>query len=278
MPNPQKCVCNQVTKSRPLFGKVARITVVGKGEACAEKIIDSAFSVLERFDGMTDQVQLRQQFLQISHSALDEYTPVSTWLWHALQMANDISYRTDGIFDVAAAGTDGVAEWTDIDMSERGKIRLLRPLCISLDGIRKGFAVDLAVQALTEIGATAGLVDIGGCIRTFGSREWRVEFSPQARDGCHKANVVPVSLKGSALAGLGSYFGGSKLYDYEQGIVRSADEWLGASLLVRAESCAHADALTKVAALRPAASEKILGQFGAKAVKLSSAGVSQLAL
>ncbi|MCK0069145.1 FAD:protein FMN transferase [Kordiimonas sp. 5E331] len=277
MPNPQKCVCNQVTKSRPLFGKVARITVVGKGNACASRIIDSVFNTIERFDEITSQTHLRQRFLEISHTSLDEYVPVPSLLRHVLQVANDISYRTDGIFDVAAAGTDGVAEWTDIDLSERRQIRLLRPLSISLDGIRKGFAVDLAIQALLELGANAGLVDIGGCIRTFGSREWRVEFNPEVRTGCQQSSVIPVSLNKAALVGLGAYFGGSKLYDYRRRQLRSSGEWLDASLLVRARSCAVADALTKVAALQPHESEKMLAQFGAKAVKLSAAGVSQLA-
>ncbi len=49
---------------------------------------------------------------------------------------------------------------------------------VDLGGIAKGYAIDLAVAALQDAGATAGIVDIGGDLRLFGLPEpdgrWRV--------------------------------------------------------------------------------------------------------
>lgn len=45
---------------------------------------------------------------------------------------------------------------------------LRRPVRLTLDGIAKGFAVDLAVEAMRRCGARAGWVNAGGDMRAFG--------------------------------------------------------------------------------------------------------------
>lgn len=55
------------------------------------------------------------------------------------------------------------------DLEIRGqKVRLRRPIVITLDGIAKGFAVDLAVKELKTHGASLGWVNAGGDLRVFG--------------------------------------------------------------------------------------------------------------
>ncbi len=276
MQNDHRCSCQQETKSRSLFGRITRITVLGKGQLCSSKIITQAFDVMERLEALTDCSHLNSELMKLTANPVNQYVEVSSWLWHLLQTANDISYRTDGAFDIVAAGTDGVAEWTDLDLSKPRMVRLRRPVYLSVGGLRKGYAVDLAVKALRELGAGAGLIDAGGCIRTFGPREWRIEFKPNALNPCGENEVVPVSLYDSSLVGLGHYFGGAKIYDRDNQMVRCAREWQKTSLLVRANSCAHADALTKVAALKPQESPKMLKQFGASAFTMSEFGVGAL--
>ncbi|MBL4838293.1 MAG: FAD:protein FMN transferase [Kordiimonadaceae bacterium] len=268
-----------------MFGKVGRISIIAPHGPCADRLLNDVLDLISRFEDTVRRDQTGSELLHLCGADVGRYVPVSHWFWHLLQLANDISYRTDGLFDVAAAGTGGIARWADIDLSQLGAVRLRRKMFLSLGGIVKGFAVDLAVKALQETGVAAGLVDIGGCIRSFGSSEWRIEFiPPQQRfkqsDREQEATAdragVPVPLQNSSLAGCGSYFGGARLMDIEKGVTMSALEWGDTNLLVRAQSCAVADALSKVAAIRPESSKKILAQFGAEATVLTAFGVERL--
>ncbi len=55
----------------------------------------------------------------------------------------------------------------DIEFS-KNSVRLRRSVLITLDGIAKGYAVDLAVQTLQEHQITAGWINAGGDLRVFG--------------------------------------------------------------------------------------------------------------
>jgi thiamine biosynthesis lipoprotein len=194
-----------------------------------------------------------------------------------LRIANDIAYRTDGIFDVVAAGTGGAAEWTDLDLSLPGAIRMRKKLRLSLGGLARGFAVDLAVQALKEMGAGAGLVDIGGCIRAFGQRAWRVDYGTTYDLATASTSPgIPVVVHDSAIAGIGSMFDRVTLVDPHRKQVSSTQGWVDHNLLVRAKSCAVADALTKVSALNMEESTQLLMPFGADAITLSRTGAEPL--
>ena len=59
---------------------------------------------------------------------------------------------------------------------------------VDLGGVAKGYAIDQAAQAMMELGAVGGLVDIGGDIRVFGksSREdgcWAIEVQDPFKPG-----------------------------------------------------------------------------------------------
>ena len=56
----------------------------------------------------------------------------------------------------------------DVEILAR-RARLRRPVRLTLDGIAKGFAVDLAVRTLLRHGAHDGWVNAGGDLRCFGS-------------------------------------------------------------------------------------------------------------
>ena len=55
-----------------------------------------------------------------------------------------------------------------IELSAKS-VRFLRPLQLDLNGIAKGFAVDLAINALQNLGCAAGVVNAGGDLRCFGA-------------------------------------------------------------------------------------------------------------
>lgn len=59
-------------------------------------------------------------------------------------------------------------EWQDIEI-QANKVRLARPLILTLDGIAKGYAVDMAVSELRRAGVCGGWVNAGGDLKVFGS-------------------------------------------------------------------------------------------------------------
>src|SRR5437899_606527 len=59
--------------------------------------------------------------------------------------------------------------WRDIVLDDEYNIRFRRRMIVDLGGIAKGFAVDRAVGASKNNAVTAGIVNAGGDLRTFGS-------------------------------------------------------------------------------------------------------------
>ena len=90
--------------------------------------------------------------------------PIRTF--RVLRCARAISQASAGAFDVTLGRTG--ASWQDIVLQWSGLVSLRRALRLDLGGIAKGFAVDCAVAALREAGATSGSVNAGGDLRLFG--------------------------------------------------------------------------------------------------------------
>ncbi|MFC3050466.1 FAD:protein FMN transferase [Kordiimonas pumila] len=251
------------------MGRIAQVVVVGKSRECLDRAVRTAFEAASSLEAIISRDSANSELMALCSSGFGRYIPVSADLRAMLLLANDIAYHTDGIFDVAAASTCGNAHWTDIDLSRAGHVLLRKRLSLSFGGFIKGYAADVMVRSLMESGVGAGLVDIGGCIKAYGGSEWRIEFaqssSPQLAGLCSDIEpaIIPIPLIDSAIAGFGPYFGMSKLVDLQQGLVVSPEEWGNQNIVIRATSCAVADALTKVLALEPAYGEQLLRLFGA---------------
>lgn len=101
----------------------------------------------------------------------------------ALRLARGMTRASKGLFNFATGGrlvrlgilpNHGGPEpldfgdWTDLEL--RGHhARLLRPVRLCLDGIAKGYAVDLAIKTLKRFGLENAFVNAGGDLRTYGN-------------------------------------------------------------------------------------------------------------
>lgn len=265
--------CHKVTRSRPFLGHILSLSTLGLQSTCAMRAIRVAFAQVEKLAASIDTGNAESELMQLCAQGRGMPVPVSRPLWYMLRLAQEVAYRSDGVFDIAAAGTGGAVAWTDIDLSANGFVTLRRPLMIDLGGIRKGFAVDLAVQALQHAGVSRGIVDMDGHIRAFGGQEWRVHYhlDRQARSG-----GLPVMLNDGAISGFGGALGGGTLFDAASRMMRDSSEWRGMNMLVRAPTAAAADALTVVAALMPGKAARVLSAFGAHGIVLTPHGAHVL--
>ena len=183
---------------------------------------------------------------------------------YLLRLAQAMMRASCGLFDFTLGGTlvcegllpdhggdyrlAGCAE--DIEFG-RGRARLLSPVRLCVDGIAKGYAVDLAVRALQRAGFTSGWVNAGGDLRVFGT----CALSMQRREidgGLSSLGLFENTALASSAAGIeDSRFPGA---------IRSGTSAVPAVGVwsVRARRAWRADALTKVAALAPAAERETL--------------------
>ncbi len=188
-----------------------------------------------------------------------------------LRLARGLMLASGGYFDFTVGGAQvlrgSLPDHGGLPALERGAahdvelragaIRLRRPVRLVLDGIAKGFAVDLACRAMRRAGATSGWINAGGDIRVFGDLEL-----PLARRG-PDGGVRPCGvLRNAAFATSQVAAARDDAFPADiigpAGLAPQQGVW---SVLAR--SAWRADALTKVAAIAPAATRgDLLARLG----------------
>lgn len=156
-----------------------------------------------------------------------------------------------------------VGDWNDLQIS-RTQAQLKRPVVITLDGIAKGFAVDIAIKSLKSAGVRAGWINAGGDTRVFGN----LILPTAVRD--HHGDLHDLGgLQNAAVATSTSLYTAqnpSVLLD-SRGQPQSAATWT-----VLATTAWRADALTKVVASVSADERAVfIAQLGGRWVPIPQA-------
>lgn len=171
-----------------------------------------------------------------------------------LRLAKGMGTASGGLFNCTVGGTlvslGALPDHTgqprlDIGNAEdlelqAASARLRRPVRLTLDGIAKGYAVDLAVGAMRRAGAAGGWVNAGGDMRVFGEA-----LRPVERREADGRRTSLGALQRGALAS--SRTGGEPDPDLP-GLMVGAAARHPVVWSVLAPTAWRADALTKVAA------------------------------
>jgi thiamine biosynthesis lipoprotein len=273
---------SKIIRCRPLLGTYVEITVEHSDQNQAQTSIHAAFNAIERVHRWMSFHDPDSEVSKLNRSALDQGVLVSSQTYQVLKFAKELHELSDGIFDISI-GSDlvgqhllpshkfllGFQEYNgrtcDIQLFPNGKVRFLKPLCIDLGGIAKGFAVDQAVAVLQEQGIESGMVNAGGDMRCFGAEDFPVHVRHPKDPGLMLS--LP-ALNNSALA--------TSANSYDE------QEWEGPicphvhgktraplrqpfSVSVNAPTCMIADALTKVILAGDQGSFMVLSRFNARA-------------
>lgn len=263
-------MAERMIRCRPLLGTYVEIT-----SDCAPAI-EAAFHAIARVQTLMSAHEPDSDLSRINRFGHERAVEVDPWTAAVLQSAMHWSRQSDGAFDVVRAGKSAIetkrlprhpdqpaaeaAHWTELEL-QTPMVRLLRPGCIDLGGIAKGFAVDRAVAALKAGGASVGLVNAGGDIAGFGPQPWQVQIvEPETR-----RPIANVAISNGAIAT------SSILPD------RTADHLPGkAPDLISATVCAptamDADALTKIVVSGWAVAVRCLKEAGAEAFVVRADG------
>jgi len=191
-----------VKQSREVMGTLAQVTAIANDDEAARRAVEAAYARLDDVNRLMSDYIADSEIGRLNQLSVNESRTVSDETFTCLTRALEIAERSGGAFDVTcrplvalwrqAAKRDSLpteAELTAVraaigsdkltlDAAGRTITLLADGLQIDLGGIAKGYALDLAAEAMQSAGATGGLVDVGGDIVAFGTRRdgrpWRV--------------------------------------------------------------------------------------------------------
>ncbi|MFB9245646.1 FAD:protein FMN transferase [Massilia antarctica] len=260
-----------IKRMRPLLGTYVEVGTRGDSAPAATQ---AAFASIETAQALWS-FHDRASELSRLNLAPGQAMPLSASTLRLLRGARAMMRASGGLFDCTVGGalvrSGALPDHGGTPALERGSAadieigadwaRLRRPVRLTLDGIAKGYAVDLAVRALRRAGAEAGWVNAGGDVRVFGALVLpmhRREF-----DG----RLVPLGgLRDAAMASsrAGHHDDMQEAPAFPAHIVAPAHGQPATGIwTVLARSAWRADALTKVAAnAAPAARADLIRALG----------------
>ena len=213
------------------MGTSYRVTLPGaqRDAAATGAAVNEA---LERVDALMSTYRADSEVSRLNRHESSEPLSISAETHAVLAAAQDVSFATGGAFDItvgplvdawgfgpleasappAAETVRGLMErtgWQKLVLDERGPaVRKADPgLQIDLSAIAKGYAVDLAAEALERLGYRHYLVEVGGEVRAAGRRSdgnpWRIGVERPDSTGRSVHRIL--RLSDTAVATSGNY-------------------------------------------------------------------------
>ncbi len=230
-------------RCRPLLGTFVEI------EADSEAAIEAGYAAIATVHRLMSAHEPDSDLSRVNRFAHRDPVEVDGWMALVLERALFWAKESEGAFDSVRAGKAAIesaylplhqgqpqaeaAHWSWLELQGRS-VRLLKPGCIDLGGIAKGFAVDKAIDALRRAGVDRGFVNAGGDMAGFGPRPWSV----QVADPVTRSARIELALDDGALATSAILEGGWAH------LPRADRRWFSAT--VRARYAMDADALSKI--------------------------------
>ena len=264
-------------RCRPGLGTFVEIRVEAPGPRAADDI-DAAFAAVDRVDALMSFHRASSDLSRLNRAGAGDRLLLDPWTVEVLALAIDLHRATGGLFDCAvgaeliAAGrlpgdrpAGGSGSVADLEVVDATHVRLLRPVCLDLGGIAKGYAVDRAIEALRERGVAQATVNAGGDLRVLGPTAEPVRL----RSPADPARTVEVgTLADGAIATSSGGFADARWQSAMIDPRSRAAVVDRRSFSVLAARCAVADGLTKALAIAGELPPACLDRYGATALVL----------
>jgi FAD:protein FMN transferase len=228
------CSSNKLStyqKSKPLMDTFVTITVLADSQETAEKAIESSFDVIEKYGNLINFFSDKSELSAINRSAGMHEVRVSPETLDTIEKAVFVSEKSGGAFDPTIGPEIRLWDFikkvkpSDLEIKknlplvnykniaiDKGKSTVFlkrKDMLLDLGGIAKGYAADLAVQALKNQGIRAGLVAIAGDIKAFGlkpdNKPWVVGIKNPRQKSSEDEIIAKVSLSDKAISTSGDY-------------------------------------------------------------------------
>lgn len=267
----------QVQRCKPLLGTYVDVNLSGplpRAELMA--LSQVAFNRIQDIHSAMSFHEPASELSRLNRAKVNDWTPLSDDMRAVLEFALELSRVSAGVFDVTVApqmvrlgllprpegGVEDKANWLSIQLGGWGA-RFHESVMIDLGGIAKGYAVDMAIEALREVvpASVRFSVNAGGDLRFSDPEDERVKIRSLKKGG----GTIILKPPFASVATSGSYFvdnAPSAIIDPSTAACVGMD---ARSVSVFADSCMTADALTKIVALVPD-TEKLLTRYNARAL------------
>ncbi|MXY14233.1 MAG: FAD:protein FMN transferase [Proteobacteria bacterium] len=210
-----------------IMGTTVHVEVWHPNTQIRQQGINKALEIMDHVNRLMSPYIEESQLSKINQFAHERPVSISTELFEVIRKSVDVAVLTKGAFDITYASVGHLYDYpkqtrpSDDKISqakvlidyknmvldkERQSVSFLRPgMKIDLGGIAKGYAVDRAVQALTDLGIRHAQVAAGGDMRMLGGRldrPWRIGIRDPRKPG---DIAVTLFLKDQALSTSGDY-------------------------------------------------------------------------
>ena len=266
-----------VRRARPLLGTFVEIALPEQ----AARHFEAGFAAISHVHDCMSFHMPDSDLSRVNSADAGTIVDVDRHLVRVLRCAELLRARTAGLFDVTVgrvlvkegflprlsdtnlAHVSGAAE--AIVIVDDTHVCCTQRVLIDLGGIAKGYAVDLAVQALVDAGVDCGVVNAGGDLRVFGSQDHTIHI----RDGLGRI-IDQIVLNDCAIATSSNFANRSK----RRGRVRTPHigpngqaVLIDGTISVIAETCMCADAMTKIAMTNPDLADSLLAECGGRVIR-----------
>lgn len=263
-------------RARPLLGTFVEIGTTDTSRSVVQlnSVIQQSFDIIADVHHKLSFHQADSELSQIN-AAPGQWVYVSDVTYRVIKLAKALGQLSGNRFNATVGGQlveRGVLPQhcnqpylpegdSDDILVKRRRVMLKRPVLLTLDGIAKGYAVDLALQNMQNAGFVAGWVNAGGDLRVFGNYTMPVQRRLLS-------GFETVQLYNSAIASSQCNVAPSARFPAWVVTSQAGLDPLPDIISVKAKKAWRADALTKVAANCPArCAAKAVSQLGGTLIR-----------
>ena len=222
---------------------------------------EAAFAAVEAVERAMSFHRADSDLSRLNAAPAGTLLAVDAGLVDVLRLARELHAMSDGVFDPGVA--ERLVAWgvlparpaapgasiLDVEIVDASHVRVLRPTCLDLGGIAKGHAVDRAIEALRAAGITQADVSAGGDLRILGdARPVHVRLAADPTCLHLLGELGDGAIATSAPAPHAGHADGRTSSAFVHALTRERVSD-ARSFSVLADTCAAADALTKVLAI-----------------------------
>lgn len=190
----------RVAEERPLMGTLVGVTAEGPDEAALHAAVEAAYAEMGRLADMMSHYDPRSVVSAINAAAGEHPVAVPPELMRVLELAQRMSERTHGAFDVTVGSLRGwrfrpddprmpgaaetaaerpLVDYRKLVLDRRARTAYLerRGMRIDLGGIAKLYIIEAGAKRLERTGIERALVNGGGdvvAVGRAGAKPWRV--------------------------------------------------------------------------------------------------------
>ena len=236
-------------RMKPLLGTFVEIGI-DPNQQDGEFIVNKAFDCIKKIH---DQLSFHEpnSDLSLLNLSKGQKTQIDQLSVNVIKLAKFMTRDSQNYFNCTVGNhfknnTENSFCGNSEDIYIQGNtVQLKNNITLILDGVAKGFAIDLAVKSLKKKGVSFGWVNAGGDLRVFGDMEWPI-YIKNTQGQTEKI----VYIKNAAIATSHVSVASNKRFPAK--LISSHDRptEIGTWSVV-SKSAWRADALTKVAANAP---------------------------